>query len=72
MTELLEKAFSEVSKLPQQEQDSFATWIIEELASEHRWQENFSKSQDVLERLADEAILEHRSGKTRLLDWERI
>lgn len=58
MTELLEKAFSEVSKLPQQEQDSFATWIIEELASEHRWQENFSKSQDVLERLADEAILD--------------
>jgi len=58
MTELLEKAFSEVSKLPQQEQDSFATWIIEELASEHRWQKNFSKSQDVLERLADEAILE--------------
>jgi len=58
MTELLEKAFSEVSKLPQQEQDSFAAWIIEELASEHRWQENFSKSQDVLERLADEAILD--------------
>ena len=58
MTELIEKAFTEVSKLPQQEQDGFATWFLEELASEHRWQENFSKSQNILERLADEAILD--------------
>jgi hypothetical protein len=33
MTELLEKAFAEAAKLPEQEQDSFASWLLEELAS---------------------------------------
>jgi hypothetical protein len=59
MTELLEKAFTEVSKLPKQEQDNFAAWIIEEIVSEHRWEENFAKSQDLLEKLAEEALNEH-------------
>jgi hypothetical protein len=36
-----------------------AAWILEELASERRWQEAFARSADVLERLADEALAEH-------------
>ncbi len=31
MTQLLEKAFAEAARLPAQEQDALATWIIEEL-----------------------------------------
>ena len=72
MTELLEKAFTEVSKLPKHEQDSFAEWILEEIAAEHRWEENFAKSQDLLEKLAEEALTEHRAGKTVELDWENL
>lgn len=72
MTQLLEKAFTEVSKLPKREQDSFAAWILEEIASEHRWEENFAKSQDLLEKLAEEALNEHRAGKTVALDWENL
>jgi hypothetical protein len=66
MTELLEKAFTEVSKLPKQEQDNFAAWILEEIASEHRWEKNFAKSQDLLEKLAEEALNEHTKYKELL------
>jgi len=72
MTKLLEKAFSEASKLPQQEQDAFATWILEELASERHWDELFAKSTHALEQLADEALAEFRAGRTQVLDPDNI
>jgi len=72
MTKLLEKAFSEASKLPQQEQDAFATWMLEELASERRWNELFAKSTHALEQLADEALTEFRAGRTQVLDPDNL
>ena len=68
MTKLLEKVFDEVSKLPQKEQDALAAWIMEELASEQRWEKTFTKSSDLLNKLADEALTEHQRGKTQTLD----
>ena len=65
MTQLLEKALSEVAKLPPSEQDILAAILLEELASEQRWGELFAKSQDKLAELADEALAEHRAGKTK-------
>jgi len=59
-TRLLEKAFTEISKLPAQEQDLLAAWILKELASEQRWEELLVSSEDVLAQLADEALIEHR------------
>jgi hypothetical protein len=61
MTELLEKAFAEASKLPPEEQEALAAWILEELASERRWDKAFASSQDALARLADEAIQERKA-----------
>lgn len=58
MTPLLEKVFTEISKLPQAEQDTLAAILLEELASEHRWAELFANSQDKLAKLADEALAE--------------
>ncbi|MGA2984320.1 MAG: hypothetical protein ABSG32_10910 [Terriglobia bacterium] len=68
MTKLLEKAFTEASKLPQQEQDSLARQLLADLASERRWSEAFANSQDQLGKLADEALAEFESGKTKPLD----
>lgn len=68
MTKLLEKVFDEVSKLPQKEQDALAAWIMEELASEQRWEKTFAESPSLLNQLADEALTEHRKGKTQTLD----
>lgn len=68
MTQPLEKAFDEISKLPEQEQDFFAHWLLDEISSEHRCDKAFSQSQDVLSQFAKEALAEYQVGKTKLLD----
>ena len=67
MTQLLEKALSEVAKLDEPEQDALASILLEEIASEDRWSKAFAESQDVLAKLADEALAEHAAGRTRPL-----
>ncbi len=72
MTMLLEKAFAEAARLTDPEQDSLAAWILEEIASERRWDAAFAVSRDVLKKLADDALAEHRAGKTQPLDPETL
>jgi hypothetical protein len=72
MTDLLEKAFSEASKLSSEEQDKFATWMLDELASEQRWESAFSTSGNALANLANEALAEHHAMRTNLLDPDKI
>lgn len=72
MTKLLEKALTEVSKLPKKEQDALAVWILEELASERRWEKAFSESPGLLDKLADAALAEHREGQTQRLDPDKL
>ncbi len=67
MTQLLEKALSEVAKLAPSEQDALAAILLDELASEQKWSELFARSQDKLADLAEEALAEHRAGKTKPL-----
>lgn len=72
MTRLLEEAFAEAEKLPEQEQDVLAAVILEELASERRWDQAFAQSADLLAQLADQALAEHQAGKTQMLDPEQL
>ena len=72
MTKLLEKAFERASKLPEVEQNALAKWLLEELRAERKWQKAFAESEDVLARLADEALLAHRRGKTRPLEADNL
>ena len=65
MTDLLEKALDEVKKLPPSEQDAVAAILLQELAAEQRWSDSFANSQDVLEKLAQEALAQHRAGQTK-------
>ena len=65
MTQLLDQAFKEIAKLPPSEQDALAAALLAELASEKRWSALFDQSQDLLDKLADEALAEHRAGKTQ-------
>ncbi|MGH8751519.1 MAG: hypothetical protein ACREUV_07420 [Burkholderiales bacterium] len=67
MTQLLEKALSEVAKLSGPEQDALAAMLLEELASERRWSESFAKSQDALAKLSEEALTEYLAGRTQPL-----
>ena len=72
MTQLLEKAVSEAAKLPDAEQDALGQLLLDELASEERWRSLFAGSQDVLAKLADEAIEEHRRGGTEDLVPDKL
>jgi hypothetical protein len=68
MTRVLEAALVEVAKLPPHEQDALATLLLDEIKSEQRWTDSFSKSQEMLKSLADEALAEVRAGKVKPLD----
>ncbi|MCF6148908.1 MAG: hypothetical protein E3K37_09635 [Candidatus Kuenenia sp.] len=72
MTKLLEKAFEEASKLSELEQNALARWLIDEIIAEKKWDKAFAESEDVLAKLADEALTEHAQGKTKPLDIERL
>ncbi len=72
MTALLAKAFEQATQLPDVEQNALAKWLLDELQSEKRWSESFAESEDVLEKLADEAIAAKRQGKTTPLNLERL
>ena len=72
MTQLLEKAFKRASKLPEIEQNIMAKWLIDELKSEKKWEKLFAESEDILEKLADEALAELAQGKTKLLDVDKL
>ena len=68
MTKLLEAAVKEISKLPENEQNELAQLILDELRDEKLWDKSFSDSQELLSGLADEALDEHKKGKTKDLE----
>jgi len=72
MTKRLEKAFEEASKLPQREQDALAEWLMEELASERRWEELLARSQDRVAEMADEARKKYREHRTKKLSPDEL
>ncbi|MBI2357803.1 MAG: hypothetical protein HYV04_02620 [Deltaproteobacteria bacterium] len=72
MTKLLQRAFEEASKLPEDDQDALGRILLQELASEGRWEELFAGSHDLLAELADQALAEHRAGRTEKLDPEKL
>jgi len=68
MTNALQKAFAAASKLPDQDQDALAAAIVAELAADERWESALAATPDALARLADEALGEHRAGRTKPFD----
>ncbi len=72
MTELLEEAIAKIKTLPDNEQDTIATIILEELEEERKWERAFADSQDMLAKLAAEAMTEYQAGKTQELDPETL
>jgi hypothetical protein len=67
MTELLEKAFSEVSRLPLATQNMIAERLLEDIHAEAKWDGTFASTQDELSILADEAVVDFHAGKTKPL-----
>lgn len=68
MTRSLERAFAAAARLPEKAQDELAEAILAEIQAEERFDDTLEASREALEQLADEAIAEHRAGKTESLD----
>ena len=64
MTQLLEQAFAAAARLSTEEQDALARALLSDLASERTIDERLAGSPDALAVLADEALAEHRAGRT--------
>jgi hypothetical protein len=72
MTKLLVRAFKEASKLPEIQQNTLAKWVLEELQSDKEWEKMFAGSEDILDKLADEALKAHKQGKTKPLNLKNL
>lgn len=72
MTELLERAFAEASKLSPAEQEVLASRLLAELAADDEFDREIAGSADRLAKLASEALEEHRAGLTEELDPDRL
>ena len=72
MTQLLEKALTEVYKLPPEEQDAIAALILEELEDEQRWDKAFAESQDKLAQLANKVRADIKAGHIRKMGIDEL
>jgi len=72
MVPLMEKVIAETAKLSAEDQEAFAAFMLEELESERRWDDLFSRSQDVLARMAEEARQEYRAGLPKPVDPDQL
>ena len=68
MTRLLEEAFAAAAGLPEADQNALARALLDELASEHEIDSAIASRPDVLARLGDEALAEHRADRTEPLE----
>ena len=70
MTQLLAHAFEKAAALPEEDQDEVARRLLEDLDGDARWDELFARpeSDAWLTKMADEALADHRAGKTTPLD----
>ena len=69
MATLLDKAIEQARKLPLDEQEALGAIMLEEIADEARWAKTFAETQDLLERLANEALAEFKAGQAVPLEF---
>jgi hypothetical protein len=72
MTQLLEKAITEIYKLPATDQDAIATMILDELADEQRWDMTFARSQDKLAKLAEKVREDIKAGRVKKIGFDEL
>ncbi|MCP9882756.1 hypothetical protein KBY65_09740 [Cyanobium sp. Alchichica 3B3-8F6] len=68
MTQALSAAVATAAQLPEEEQDALAAILLEEMESEERWSTLFADSQNLLERMANEAIQDLQAGRVQPID----
>jgi DNA mismatch repair ATPase MutS len=67
MTQLLEKAFKEAQKLSNELQDEIAHQLLEDIQNELKWLQTLANPDidlDILQEMAQAALIEDQEGKT--------
>jgi len=72
MTDLLQQAFDQVSKLSPEEQDLIATRLLAELTAEDEFDRKIAATADKLAVFARRALAEIEAGDTEPLDPEKL
>ena len=72
MTRALDTAIAKLARLPAEEQDRIAQWMLEELRDEEHWAQQFAATQSALSKLAAETRAERAAGKTTDLDPDKL
>jgi len=71
MNKMLERAIAEVARLPEDEQETIACLMLEEVEAERGWDERFAKSENKLAELARRAKARHARGESTPLVFSR-
>jgi hypothetical protein len=72
MATLTEQAIDKLRRLPPAEQEHIAQLVLDEIESEQRWDELFTRKGKKLEALADQAMEEYHAGLTEELDPDKL
>jgi methylase of polypeptide subunit release factors len=72
MSNLLDEAYAAAKELPEQEQEAIGAWLLAEIDADRKWDELFAQPSEVIERMADKALDDHRRGRTRPLDPDTL
>ncbi len=74
MTDLLQHAFKVASELPEEQQDMLAQILLDEIESERKWDDLFSRpeSEELLSRMAEETLADYKVGLTEPLNPEDL
>ena len=62
------------SELPEEQQDMLAQVLLDEMESERKWDELFSRpeSEELLNRMAEETLADYEEGLTEPLNLEDL
>ena len=72
MNKLLERAFTEAAKRPDDEQELIASIVLDELQDEALWQAKFTRDANKLEALAQKVRGQIARGETTPLDPDSL
>jgi hypothetical protein len=81
MIGILEEVFKMASEFPEKEQEILGHYWIQEIKSpdfikkvkdEMKWQKSFSESSDILEMMAEKALMEAKLGKAEKIGWDEL
>jgi len=72
MTQQLQKAFEQASKLPDALQDEIAEQLLYDLESESGWQSALQAPQDKLGKLVDKAKKDVEAGQVKKMGFDEL